>query len=107
MSSVDTSPVNLVKTDNQRLSVRAEIFVTKGWQAMTTYEEALKKARVCWDEVNYCTDQTDAFVFSKKDDISIGGNGPIAVLKKIGECINYVTFLDGGYNTAIVSEKYI
>lgn len=66
MSSVDTSPVNLVKTDNQRLSVRAEIFVTKGWQAMITYEEALKKARVCWDEVNYCTDQTDAFVFSKK-----------------------------------------
>lgn len=107
MSSVDTSPVNLVKTDNQRLSVRAEIFVTKGWQAMTTYEEALKKARVCCDEVNYCTDQTDAFVFSKKDDISIGGNGPIAVLKKTGVCINYVAFLDGGYNTAIVSEKYI
>lgn len=78
MGSVDTSPVNLVKTDNQRLSVRAEIFVTKGWQAMITYEEALKKARVCWDEVNY-----------------------------FGECINYVAFLDGGYNTAIVSEKYI
>ena len=53
MSSVDTSPVNLVKTDTQRLSVRAEIFVTKGWQAMITYEEALKKAQVCWDEVNY------------------------------------------------------
>ena len=34
---------------------------------MITYKEALKKARECWSEVDYCMDQTDAFVFSKKE----------------------------------------
>lgn len=74
---------------------------------MITYEEALKKARECWSEVNYFMDQTDAFVFSKKGDLSFGGNGPVAVIKESGECINYISFLDGDYDTTIVSEKYI
>jgi hypothetical protein len=74
---------------------------------MITYEEALEKARECWDEVNFCMDQTDAFVFSKKGDMSFGGNGPVAVLKESGDCINYVAFLDGDYDSTIISEKYI
>lgn len=74
---------------------------------MITYEQALKKALACSDEFNYCVERTDAFVFSKKDDMSFGGNGPVAVLKESGECINYVAFLDGDYDLTVVSEKYI
>lgn len=74
---------------------------------MITYDDALAKARECWSDVNYCLDQTDAFVFSKKDDMSFGGNAPVAVLKKSGECINYAAFLDGNYDSTIISEKYI
>ena len=74
---------------------------------MIIYEEALKKARECWSEVDYSMDQTDAFVFSKKGDLSFGGNGPVAVIKKTGECINYISFLDGDYDTTIVSERFI
>ena len=52
-------------------------------------------------------DQTDAFVFSKKGDLSFGGNGPVAVVKESGECINYISFLDGDYDTTIVSERFV
>lgn len=74
---------------------------------MITFEDALNRAKDCWDEVDYVTDQTDAYVFSKKDDLSFGGNGPVAVLKRTGECINYVAFLDGEYDTTAISEGYI
>ena len=74
---------------------------------MITYEEALRRAKACWDEVDYVTDQTDAYVFSKKDDLSFGGNSPVAVLKSSGDCINYVAFLDGEYDTTRLSEGYV
>ncbi len=74
---------------------------------MITYEEALAKAKRCWSDVDYVTDQTDAYVFSKKDDFSFGGNGPVAVLKNSGECINYIAFLDGGYDSTRLTEGFI
>ena len=74
---------------------------------MITYDEALNKALQCCDEFNYFLDQTDAFVFSKKGEMSFGSVAPVAVLKDSGECINYVAFLDGDYDSTIVSEKYI
>lgn len=74
---------------------------------MIAYDVALEKARGCWPEVDYVTDQTDAYVFSKKDDFSLGGNGPVAVLKDSGECVNYVAFLDGDYDSTTVSEGYV
>lgn len=74
---------------------------------MITYDEALKKALECCDEFNYFLDQTDAFVFSKKGEMSFGGIAPVAVLKDSGKCINYVAFLDGDYDSTVISEKYI
>ncbi len=59
------------------------------------------------DEIDYCMDQTDAFVFSKKGDSLFGGNGPVAVVKESGECINFISFLDGDYDTKIVSERFV
>ncbi len=74
---------------------------------MVEYEDALKIAKDCWSEVDYVVDQSDAFVFSKKDDCSLGGSGPVAVIKSSGECLNYLAFLDGDYDSAILNEGYI
>lgn len=60
------------------------------------FSEALAVAKKCWDEVDYCTEYQGAFVFSKLDDMSFGGNGPVAVLKEDGRPINYVAFIGMG-----------
>lgn len=45
---------------------------------------------------NLCTEYDNAFVFSKYDDISIGGTpGPCVVMKGSGEALNFVAALSG------------
>lgn len=74
---------------------------------MITYEEALSKAKSCRNDIDYVTDQTDAYVFSKKNDFGFGGNSPVTVLKDSGECLNYLAFLDGDYDSTRLSEGFI
>ena len=74
---------------------------------MISYDEARQKAKELWNEVDYCTEYADAYVFSKKDDLSIGGNSPIAVMKKTGECMDFLYLEDKGYNLDVISERYI
>ncbi len=74
---------------------------------MISYTQACKKAKECWDEVDYCTEHPGAYVFSKKDDLSFGGNSPVVVLKETGECWNYTAFLDEDYDLDVISEHYI
>ena len=54
---------------------------------MLTYEKARKTALDCMEDkrwFNFCTEYENAFVFSKYDDISIGGISPCAVMKSDG-----------------------
>lgn len=46
---------------------------------------------------DYCTEFTDAFVFSKMDDMSFGGpNSPIVVMKENGLCTIFVDYIGCG-----------
>jgi len=74
---------------------------------MVTYEEALQLAISCRSDVDYCTEHEDAFIFSKKDELCFGGNGPVVVLKESGSCINMPAYLVEMGATSIVREGYI
>lgn len=74
---------------------------------MVTYEEALQLATARRSDVDYCTEHEDAFVFSKMDELSFGGNGPVVVLKATGECINMPAYLVGMGATSVLREGYI
>ena len=76
-------------------------------QEEITYEEALRIAVNCWDEVDYVTEYEDAYVFSRYDDMSFGGNSPVAVMKADGRAINFVAFLDSGCAGDPIREGYI
>ena len=43
---------------------------------------------------DFCTEYENAFVFSKYDDMSIGGNGPCAVMNSDGSALNFSAVLD-------------
>lgn len=60
---------------------------------MINYEEARDIALSKWDEFDYCTEYENAFVFSKYDDMSIGGCGPIAVMKGMGVTYDFAYYL--------------
>ena len=76
-------------------------------QMAVTYEEALRIAVSCWAEVDYVTEYEDAFVFSRYDDMSFGGNSPVVVMKATGETINFVAYLDSGRVGNPIREGYI
>ena len=64
---------------------------------MVTYERAYEVLRdrvsdVAW--YDHCAEFENAFVFSRYDDLSIGGNGPCAVMKDDGEACNFVAVMD-------------
>ena len=74
--------------------------------------EALERAVSVWDEkvyggpIDYCCETNDAYLFSRRDYLSIGGPGPILVWKCGGDFGNYVAYsLDGGYE--IVREGFL
>lgn len=74
---------------------------------MVSYAEAVEAARKCWDQIDYVEEEPDAFIFSKKDDFSFGGNGPVVVLKDSGRCINMVNYLDEGHDATTLREGYL
>lgn len=74
---------------------------------MVSFDEARDKALECWDEIDYFEEEPDAFIFSKKDDMSFGGSGPVVVLKASGRCINMVDYCDEEHDPTIISEGYI
>ena len=74
---------------------------------MVDYKKAKELALACWSEVDYCSEREDAFIFSKFGDLSIGGNGPVVVLKESGRCINMPAYLCFMGATSVVREGYI
>lgn len=64
-------------------------------------------ARGQWSEVDYFTEYPSAFVFSVKDDLSFGGNGPVVVLKQSGRCTNFVDFELDADDLTVVREGYL
>ena len=72
-----------------------------------TYEEALQIAVKYWDEVDYVTEYEDAYVFSRFDDMTIGGMGPFAVMKTDGRVLIFVAYLDSGRAGNPIREGYI
>ena len=76
------------------------------------FREALELARSAWyeevydGEIDYCCETDDAFLFSRRDYMSLGGPGPILVWKSGGGFGNYAAYnLDGGFE--IVREGYL
>lgn len=59
-----------------------------------TYEEALARAKCVREDLNYCLEYEDCFMFNNKDDISFGGEEPVVVLKDSGEVINMTAYID-------------
>ena len=59
---------------------------------MMNFEEAKKKAKELRKDIDYCQEYEDAYIFSKKDDNSFGGQGPVVILKENGKAINMVAY---------------
>lgn len=74
---------------------------------MVGFRKALELARRHWDEVDYLTEYPSAYVFSVKDDIGFGGNGPVVVLKQSGRCTNFVDFELDADDLTVVREGYL
>lgn len=62
---------------------------------MITYEAALEAAKKLKPSIDNCQEHTDAYIFGcQKDDDSVGGDGPVVILKETGEAVNMVCYLD-------------
>lgn len=72
-----------------------------------SFEEAYNLAFNLRSDVDYCLEYGDAFVFTHKDDCTIGGNGPVVVLKASGDCINMVAYIEESDGSGMVKEGYI
>ncbi len=74
---------------------------------MISFNEALGLAKKLRSDIDYCIEYEDAFIFSLEDDCSIGGNGPVVVLKADGECINMTAYIDETDCTGVIREGRI
>lgn len=66
---------------------------------MITYEEALKKAYTKRKNLDQVVEYANGYVFSSSDDAEyIGGLGhtPVVVLKKNGDIVDMMTFVNSG-----------
>ena len=76
----------------------------KGRRKITmTFEKAEKMARGLKENIDFCREYEDAFIFSKKDEFSIGGDGPVVILKESGEAINMTGYCDSS-NASLIRE---
>lgn len=66
---------------------------------MVDFEQAKRLAIECWLEVDYFAEYKKAFSFSKHSDKSIGGNSPVVIDKKSGECLMFASALGDGLET--------
>ena len=83
------------KEDDPTQKVRRKITMT--------FEKAEKMARQLKENVDFCQEYEDAFIFSKKDEFSIGGDGPVVILKESGEAINMTGYCDSS-NASLIRE---
>ena len=75
---------------------------------MITKNEAIKLAKEHNSAYDYCTEYENAYLFSIKDFLSIGGfDSPVAVMKETGQCFNMTHFIDCVDEGALVEEGYI
>lgn len=74
---------------------------------MINKEDAMKVAKEYWDEIDYCTEYENAYLFSKKDHMAFGGPGPVAITKSDGTMLNMTYFVDSYNAGEVVSEGYI
>ena len=74
---------------------------------MVDYATALSIAKSRWNEIDYCAENENAFVFSKYGDRSIGGAEPVVVLKDTGECVGFTAYLCEGLVTPTIKEGRI
>ena len=74
---------------------------------MVDLKNAIALAKGCWDEVNYCRETENAYIFGKKGDTDIGGSGPVVVLKETGECLNMPAYICEGLSTPTIREMSI
>ena len=88
----------LKRPDGTIFFVRPEEYdqtIQKGGRRMTmTFKKAEKIARGLKENIDFCQEYEDAFIFSKKDELSIGGDGPVVILKESGEAINMTSYCD-------------
>lgn len=57
---------------------------------MVGLREAVSIAKKHWDGFDNYLEYEKCFVFGKTDDDSIGGEGPIVVMKETGEAVNFI-----------------
>ena len=50
---------------------------------MITFGEANSIAKKLRKDIDVCMEHTDAYIFSRQNDISFGGDDPVVVLKKM------------------------
>ena len=63
---------------------------------MITYEEALIKAKTLKSTINECSEMSNAYIFSCKDDENYeGGSGhtPCVIIKETGEAVNMPSYI--------------
>lgn len=61
---------------------------------MIKYEDALRIAKEHKPNIDYCNEETLAWIFSsKEDEHHIGGDGPIVIIKRTGEVLNMPTYV--------------
>lgn len=62
---------------------------------MVSYEEAKKIAFNLKKNITDCAEYTDAYIFSSIDDeYTIGGSGPVVIIKKTGRAVNMIAYTD-------------
>ena len=62
---------------------------------MINYEDALLKAKELKDDIDTCTEYDKGYLFSSETDkFSIGGDGPVVIMKENGNAINQTSFYD-------------
>lgn len=61
---------------------------------MMSYAEAKEKALSARPDYDYCSVGKDAYIFScTKDDMNVGGPGPIVILKDDGRALNFTGYI--------------
>ena len=72
---------------------------------MISFEEALKKVKTLKPSINECSELSNAYIFSSKDDANYeGGSGhtPCVIIKETGEAVNMPTYIaEYGYGEEI------
>lgn len=64
--------------------------------APVNFEQAVQNAKAICPGINVYAEYTDAYVFSRMEDLNFGGNVPLVILKSCGGSMNMTEYLDSG-----------